>query len=268
MESFIAIAILSVVGYMVGSVKIINQGYVGLVERLGRYERTLNPGLNFVLPVLDTVLVETTREQLLDIEPQSTFTHDNVPVSVDAILSWRILDVRKAYYGVENLEESLKSLVVPTLRAEIGKRDLQDINSAQTQINQSLLKVLDSATEPWGVKVIRVEIQEIKLSLEMEKSLETERAAKAEKRVTLSKTEAMVESIERISAALKTDKVQAETILRYMLAQRYVDSNVELGKSDNSKIIFMDPKALSEAIGELIGGDSSATLETNGKGHE
>jgi regulator of protease activity HflC (stomatin/prohibitin superfamily) len=256
--SLIAIATLAVIGYMIGSVRVINQGYEGLVERLGRYERTLKPGLNFVVPVLDTVLVETTREQLLDIEPQSSITRDNVTITVDAVMYWKILDVQRAYYAIENLEDALKNLVLTTLRSEIGQMDLRETFSSRNKVNQTLLKELDSATEPWGVKVIRVEVQEIKLSATLQQSLETERAAESERRAQISKTEGLVESIHRISRALKDDKETASSILRYLLAQRYVESNTEVGKSDNSKIIFMDPKNLNEALNSLMGDESDS----------
>ena len=255
MESLIAIAVLAVIGYVFGSVRVINQGYAGLVERLGRYERTLEPGLNFVVPLLDTVIVETTREQLLDTAPQSALTRDNVTITVGAVLYWKILDAEKAYYEIENLEEALQSLVLTTLRSEIGQMDLRETISSRNKINQALLDELDKATETWGVKVIRVEVQEIKLSNTMEKSLETERAAESERRAQLSKTEGLVQSIERISKALQSDQKNAPLILRHLLAQQYVEANTEISKSENSKVVFMDPKNLTEAISELIGSD-------------
>jgi regulator of protease activity HflC (stomatin/prohibitin superfamily) len=250
--SLIAITTLAIVGYIFGSVKVINQGYEGLVERLGRYQRTLKPGLNFVLPLLDTVLVETTREQLLDIKPQSAITKDNVTITVDAILFWKILDVQKAYYEIENLEGALQNLVLTTLRSEIGQMDLRETISSRNKINQALLKELDKATASWGVKVIRVEVQEIALSDTMQKSLETERAAESERRAKISKTEGMVQSIDMLSQALKKDKGNSEPILRYLLAQSYVEANFELGKSESSKILFMNPRNLNEAITDLL----------------
>ncbi len=252
MESLIAMAALVVIGYMIGSVKIINQGYEGIVERLGRHQRTLKPGLNFVVPLLDTVLVENTREQILDVPPQSVITKDNVTFEVDAVLFWKILDVEKAYYAIDNLEDGLRNLVLTTLRSEIGKMELKQTFSSREEINRALLKQLDQATESWGVKVIRVEVQEIKLSNELRRSLEAEQTAESERKAKLSQAQGVVESIERIAKALK-EQQNSDQVLRYLLAQDYVRSNVELGKSDNSKIIFMDPKALDEAVTNLIG---------------
>lgn len=255
--SLIAISTLAIIGYIFGSVKVINQGYEGLVERLGRYQRSLKPGLNFVVPLLDTVLVESTREQLLNIEPQSAITRDNVTITVTAVLYWKILDVQKAYYAIENLENALESLVLTTLRSEIGQMDLRETVSSRGKINQALLKELDHATEPWGVKVIRVEVQEIKLSATLEKSLETERAAESERRAQLSRTDGLVQSIRLLSIALKDDQDNTGPILRYLLAQSYVEANMELGKSNNSKVLFMDPGNLNEAIRDLIGQEST-----------
>ena len=262
--SFIVIAALAIVGYIIGSIKIINQGYEGIVERLGRYQRTLKPGLNFVVPFLDTVLVESTREHLLDVDPQSVITKDQVTIIVDAILSWRILDVKAAYYSVENVEESLKSLVLTTLRSEIGHMDLRETISSRNKIGQVLLKELDKPTSTWGVEVIRVEVQEIKLPATLEKSLENEQAAESERRAAISKADGTVDSIRRIAKALKEDKDQTSEILKYLLAQQYVATNYELGKSNNSKIIFMHPKELNEAIGGLIDSEVAENIQHSG----
>jgi regulator of protease activity HflC (stomatin/prohibitin superfamily) len=259
MESLIAVAALAIIGYMVGSVKVINQGHEGIVERLGRYQRSLKPGLNFVVPMLDTVLVESTREQILDLEPQSAITRDNVTIMIDAVMFWKILDVEKAYYAIENLEEALKNLVLTTLQSEIGQMDLRETVSSRNKINQALLRALDSATETWGVKVIRVEVQEIKLSDNLRDSLEKERVAESTRRASVSEAEATVESIQRISRALQSQP-NAHMVIRYLIAQKYIDANHKLGESGNSKIIFMDPKALSETVGELIGADPTEGL--------
>jgi regulator of protease activity HflC (stomatin/prohibitin superfamily) len=262
METLIAMAILVVFGYMIGSVKIINQGYEGIVERLGRYQRTLKPGLNFVVPLLDTVLVENTREQILDIPPQSVITKDNVTFTVDAVLYWKILVVERAYYEIDDVENALKNLVLTTLRSEIGKMDLKDTFASREKINDEMRKQLDEAVEPWGVKIIRVEVQEIKLSDELRRALEAEKTAESERKAKISQAQGVVESIQLISEALQK-QTNTQQVLKYLLAQDYVKSNVELGKSDNSKIIFMDPQKLNEAITHLIG---MVELEDQGGG--
>jgi len=265
MEPLFAALTLAVVGYMIGSVKIINEGDAGIVERLGQYRRTLKPGLNFVIPVVDTVIESNLREQMLDIEPQSAITQDNVSLKVDAVIFWRILDAHKALYAIDGLEAALENLVITTLRSEIGSLNLKETFSNRNKINQRLLDDLDEATESWGVKVVRVEVQEITPSTTMKESLELERAAESKKKATLSETEGVVKSIQQISEALRSQP-NAQMVLNYLMLQRYVDSNVKLGESTNSKIIFMDPKALNETIGELIAADLPNTSTGNGSG--
>ena len=265
MQALIAALALAVVGYIAGSIKIINEGNEGIVERLGKYRRSLEPGLNFVIPIFDTVLVESTREQILDIDPQQTITKDNVPLTVDAVIFWKILDVQKAYYGVEDLESGLTNLVVTALRSKVGQMELRQTVSSRNDINQALLHQLDEATENWGVKIMRVEVQEIKPSAAMLESLELEQTAEIKRKATLSETESMVESIQGIALALQ-GQPNSKAVLQYLIAQRYVDANLKLSESDNSKILFMDPKAMTETIGELISADQ-AELGNSGNGN-
>ncbi|QZZ20119.1 paraslipin [Leptothermofonsia sichuanensis E412] len=251
MEPLLAALTLAIVGYIFGSIKIIYQGNEALVERFGQYRRTLKPGLNFVIPVIDTVIEESTREQLLDIEPQSAITKDNVTLQVDAVMYWRILDVQKAYYAIEDLGAALKNLVITTLRSQIGSMDLRETVSSRSKINKALLSQLDEATESWGVKVIRVEVQDIKLSDALRDALEKERTAESLRKAAISETEGMVASIEQISRAIQAQP-NSEMVLKYLIAQKYVDANYNLGKSNNSKVVFMDPGQLTEAVSHLI----------------
>ncbi len=250
-ESLLGAFTLIILGYMIGSVRIIDQGDEALVQRLGQYKRTLKPGLNFVIPFMDTVLVETIREQLLDIDPQQVLTKDNVPIEIDAIIFWRILELQKAYYAVEDLEEALKQLVITNLRGEIGRLSLTEAISSTDRINSELRRPLDKAAREWGIEVIRVEVQAVTLSTALRASLEQEQIAKSEKNAALSRTEATVKSIEELARALQAQP-NAQEVLRYLVARDYVNASLEIGKSDNSKIVFMDPKALNEAITDLI----------------
>ncbi|HTL88906.1 MAG TPA: stomatin-like protein [Leptolyngbya sp.] len=255
---------LIVLGGIIGSVRVVEQGDQAIVQRLGQFKRILNPGLNIVIPLLDTVLVETIREQLLDIEPQRAFTKDNVPTDVDAVVFWQILDLRKAYYAVEDLEESLKQIVIASLRNEIGQLTLRDAISSAGVINQALLRELDQSTADWGVKVIRVEVQEFKISPDLEKSLEREKMAESTKQAEIIRTEGTVKSIQNLAQALQ-GQLNSDEVLRYLVAKDYVTASMELGKSDNSKIVFMDPRALNEAITDLMG--HTGVIEARDRGN-
>lgn len=267
--------VLTIVGATVGSVRRVSQGNQVLVERLGRYHRKLEAGLNVgIFPILDEVVAEaTTREQTLDIEPGDVITNDSVTVKIDAVIFWKIIDLYSAYYEIDNVRDALKNLVVTTLRSKIGEMDLQKTYSSREEINKTLLENLDEATEPWGVKVTRVEIQDIQLPDDLRKSLEKERAAESEKKAAIAKAEgdqkaaiavaegqrqatikqaeAIAESVKRIADAMPSG-ARPEEIMRYLVMQRYVDANLKLGESDNSKVIFMNPRDLTENIDALL----------------
>jgi regulator of protease activity HflC (stomatin/prohibitin superfamily) len=256
-ESFLGALALMVAGYMIGSVRVVEEGDEALVQRLGQYQRTLKPGLNFVVPLVDTVLVETMREQLIDIEPQQALTKDKAPVEVDAIIYWRINDLYSAYYNVEDLEESLKNIVLSTLRNKIGQMDLDDAISSTDDINAALRKELKEATGHWGVEVTRVEVQNFKLTPQLQEALEKQSAAKAEGNAELTRTQATVKSIQQLSDVL-SNSADPQTILRYLIAKDYVEANMEIGKGESSKILFMDPNSMNRSVSEMLGNEMSA----------
>lgn len=259
---FIILALI-VVGYTFGSVRIINQGDQALVERLGRYHKKLGPGLNFIVPFLDTiVLIESIRERLLDVPPQSAITRDNVALEVDAVVYWRVLDLERTYYEIEDIHGAIRELVVTTLRSELGKMKFEDTFSSRDELNQALLDQLDEATEPWGVKVTRVEVQSIDPPQSVLDSMQQQQAAELKRRATvleaegdreasIRRAEGTVESMRLLSEALK-DRGDAREILNFLIAQRYVEANQKLGESENSKVLFMDPKFLSEGLVDLM----------------
>lgn len=250
--SILAPMILVIIGYTIGSTKIVNEGNQALVERLGRYHKKLDPGLNYIIPFVDRIAVEdTVREQVLDIPPQQAITKDNISLEVDAVVLWRVIDLKEAYYAVEDVELAIQNLVVTTLRSMIGELDLSDTYSSRSDLNRKLLQQLDDATAGWGVKVTRVELQEIKPPKTILESLELERAAMSQKQATISQAEGTVKSIQILSSALQS-QTNSQQILQFLIAERYVDANQKLGESPNSKVVFMDPKALSEALTDLI----------------
>jgi SPFH domain / Band 7 family len=164
MEPILLAIALAVIGYTVGSAKIINQGKEAIVERFGRYRRTLKPGLNFAVPLIDTVIVESVREQVLNIAPQIAITKDSVRINFDALIFWRILDIRRAYYAVEDLEEALINIAIASIRSEIANLNLNEVEYSKNKVDKALLHDLDKATAAWAVKVLRVEIQDIVIS--------------------------------------------------------------------------------------------------------
>lgn len=169
------------------SVKIINQSDEALVESLGKYNgKKLTPGLNFTVPFIDKVVFkQTVRERVLDIPPQQCITRDNVSISVDAVVYWRIVDIEKAYYKVENLQAAMVNMVLTQIRAEMGKLELDETFTARSELNEMLLRELDVSTDPWGVKVTRVELRDIVPSKAVQESMELQMAAERRKRASV-----------------------------------------------------------------------------------
>ncbi len=251
-SSILAILSFLIVGYTVGSVRVIKEGNAALVERLGKYNRRLDPGVNMIVPLVEAVVLEDSlREQTLDIEPQRAITKDSVNLEVDAIIYWRIYDLERTYYAIENVEFAMQELVITTLRSEVGKMDFQSLFSSRDEINRALLRELDQATEPWGLKVNRVEIQKLDPPQNVLDAMQRERAAIYEKNAKISEAQADVESMRLLSEAI-ANTGNGKEVLQCLLAQRYVAANQKIGESDNSKVLFMDPKALTEGLVDLM----------------
>lgn len=250
--SILVLLTIIAVGYILNSsVRVIGGGDKGLVERLGRYHRTLEPGLNWIWPLIDKVVcVDTTRERVLDIEPQPTITKDNVALKVDSVVYWRVFDLKKAYYAVERIEVAIANLVLTTLRSEIGQKQMKETLSETDKLNRSLLEKLDTITANWGVKIIRVEIQSITPPQVVQKSMDLERAAESEKQAMISKAEGMAKSMQVLAHALNLPAGDPK-LLNFLIAQEYVEANQKLGESANSKLVFLDPTLLNRSLSKL-----------------
>jgi len=303
-------------GGAVSSVKIIQQGNEALVERLGSYDRKLSPGLNFVIPGLDRIAFQgTVRERVLDIPPQGCITRDNVAITVDAVVYWRIMDMEKAYYKVQDLQSAMVNLVLTQIRAEMGQLELDETFTARSKINEILLQELDIATDPWGVKVTRVELRDIIPSKAVQESMELQMSAERRKRAAILtsegeresavnsargkaeaqvldaearqkatilaaeadqktivlkaqaerqqavlKAQATAEAIQIVTQALKADPRAAEAG-RVLLAMSYLDMGTTVGKSDSSKVMFMDPRSIPATLQGML-----SMVDENGKG--
>lgn len=143
------------------SVKIIRQGDEALVEMFGRYDgRKLQPGISFLTPFVEQVAYkQTMREQTLKLPTETCTTYDRFSVSVDFIVYWRVIDLEKAFYKVENLKEAMMNLLLISIRTEIAKLDAEELYTARSEINNALVEELDNMTESWGIKFTRVELR-------------------------------------------------------------------------------------------------------------
>jgi regulator of protease activity HflC (stomatin/prohibitin superfamily) len=195
------------------------------VERLGKFDRELQPGLSLVIPVVEKVVShESLKERVLDIPPQQCITRDNVSIEVDAVVYWQLLEHSRAYYAVDNLQAAMVNLVLTQIRAEMGKLDLDQTFTTRSEVNELLLRELDQATDPWGVKVTRVEMRDIVPSPGVQQAMEQQMTAEREKRAAILRSEGEKESQlnearGRAEALVLDAKAQKEALLLEAEAQ-------------------------------------------------
>ncbi len=283
------IVVLAIVIIYMG-VKQVPQGYEWTVERFGRYTHTLHPGLNLIIPFIDSVGVRLNRmEQVLDIPPQEIISRDNAMVRVDAVVFFQVIDAAKAAYEVRYLENAMRNLTMTNIRNVLGALDLDAMLSQRDNINSQLLHVIDDATTPWGVKVTRVEIKEIAPPKDLVESMARQMKAERDKRAAILEAEGFKqaailkaeggkqavilsaegekeaafrqsEARERLAAAeAKATELVSIAIsqgnvqaINYFVAQRYVDALGKIAAANNQKVILMPLEAAS-VIGSVAG---------------
>lgn len=282
--------ILAVIIFILVAVKSVPQGFGWTLERFGQYRRTLTPGLNFIIPFVDRIgHKQNLMEQLLDIPPQEVISSDNAQVQTDAVCFYQILEPVKASYEVNDLVRAMHNLVMTNIRAVLGSMELDEMLSNRDRINTELLNKVDEATDPWGVKVTRVEIRDIspprdlvdsmarQMKAEREKRaqiLEAEGAreaaiqiAKGEKESTVLRAEGELEAAKRSAEArerlaeaeARATEVVSQAIakgdsraINYFVAQKYIDALGQLAASNNNKVMMIPLEAAS-VIGSIAG---------------
>jgi regulator of protease activity HflC (stomatin/prohibitin superfamily) len=296
----LAILVLAIVVIFMG-VKSVPQGREWTVERFGRYTRTLRPGLNLIIPFVDQIGAKLSMmETVLEVPQQEIITRDNAMVTVDGVIFYQVLDAAKAAYEVGNLESAIINLTMTNIRTVMGSMDLDELLSNRDQINVKLMKVVDDATEPWGVKVTRIEIRDITPPRDLVESMGRQMKAERDRRATILEAEGTrqaqilraeglkqaaileaegrreaafrdAEARERsaeaeakatgmVSEAIANGSVQA---LNYFVATKYVDSLKAMASAPNHKVLFL-PLDAANVIG-AIGGIAEIAREAFGR---
>ena len=286
-----SIAVLALVAWALWStIKIVSQGSNYTVENLGRYTRTLQPGMHILIPVIERVGHQINmKEQVIVIPSQDVITRDNAMVRVDGVAFFQILNAAKAAYEVDQLEHSMVNLTMTNIRTVMGSMDLDELLSNRDKINAQLLNVVDAATEAWGVKVTRIEIKDIAPPRDLIDSMARQMKAEREKRAQILESEGLrqaailkaegekqarvleaegrkeaafrdAEARERSAEAeAKATELVSNAIangnvqaINYFVANNYVKALESLASAPNAKIIMM-PLEASSVIGSLAG---------------
>lgn len=260
-------------------VRIVPQGEEWVVERLGKYLKTLMPGLHILVPYIDNVSYKvTTKDLILDIPQQEVITRDNAVLITNAIAFVKVTDTQSAVYGVTNFQMAVMNLVQTSLRAIIGDMDLDQALSSRDQIKARLKNSIADDVADWGLTLKSVEIQDIKPSLTMQKSMELQAAAERERKATVTRAEgdkqaAILEAEARLEAAKRDAEAQvrlanasAESIrlvaaslpdkelpALYLLGEKYVGALKSLASAEGSRTILL-PGDLMKSLEGLLGG--------------
>jgi regulator of protease activity HflC (stomatin/prohibitin superfamily) len=261
------------------TIRIIPQARAGVVERLGRYSRTLTPGLTLVVPFVDRIRdIIDLREQVVSFDPQPVITEDNLVVSIDTVIYFQVTDPKSATYEIANYIQGIEQLTVTTLRNVIGGKELEETLTSRDDINAQLRGVLDEATGKWGIRVNRVELKAIDPPATIKDSMEKQMRAERDKRATILNAEGVKQSQiltaegEKQSAILRAEGQRAAAILQAegqakaidtvfraihegdadpkLLAYQYLQVLPQIAQGESNKV-WIIPSEVTQALGQL-----------------
>jgi regulator of protease activity HflC (stomatin/prohibitin superfamily) len=246
MYTAIAIVVL-VVLFLSAAIRILNEYERGVIFRLGRVIKAKGPGLIILIPVVDKMVKVSLRLLVLDVDPQDVITRDNVSVKVNAVIYFRVIDAVKAIIEVENYQYAMSQLAQTTLRSVCGQAELDELLSAREKINSELQEILDTHTDPWGIKVATVELKHIDLPQEMQRAMAKQAEAERERRAKIINAEGEYQAAAKLAEA-------AEIISEHPMALqlRYLQTMREMSSEQSTTTIFPFPMDLFTPLIRLM----------------
>jgi len=228
--------VLLILFFLSAALKVLNEYERGVIFRLGRIIAAKGPGLIILIPIIDRIVKVSLRLVALDVDPQDVITRDNVSVKVNAVLYFRVVDPVKAIVQVENYAYAMSQLAQTTLRSVCGQAELDDLLAERDKINAKLQEILDTHTDPWGIKVTTVELKQIDLPQEMQRAIARQAEAERERRAKVINAEGEYQAATRLTEA-------AAVIAREptALQLRYLQTLAEIATENNSTTIFPVP---------------------------
>ena len=300
---FVVIVVVLAILLIFSGVKTVPQGSQYTVERFGRFIKSLTPGLNFIIPFVDRVTHKVNMmEQVLDIDQQSVISKDNAAIVADGVVFYQVLDASQATYQVSQLNLAMRNLCLTNIRTVLGAMNLDGILSNRDEINAKLLSVVDAATDPWGVKVTRIEIRDLEPPKDLVEAMSRQMKAERQKRADILEAEGKrqaeilraegekqaaildaegrkeaafrdAEARERLAEAeAKATQLVSDAIkdgdaraINYFVAQKYVEALQAIGTAENEKLVLL-PMEVSGILGSLAGiGELSKNIFSESK---
>ena len=256
--SVVSIAIIiAVLIIIIKGIKIVPQSRAFVIERLGKYNRTIEGGFHVIIPIVDSVSMAVTKqEQIIDIPQQSVITKDNVNISVDGLVFIQVENAKMAAYGVVDFKRAIANLATTSLRAEIGQLALDETLSSRDTLNRSILIALDEASQKWGIKTMRVELRDISVPMEIEEAMNLQMKAEREKRaIELTATANKEATIREAEGQRQKAFLEAEAIERMADASKYEQEKTAQGQANGMEMINMAMSANPQAAEFLLAKD-------------
>ncbi|MDY3827510.1 MAG: SPFH domain-containing protein [Clostridium sp.] len=248
----IAVVVLIVI---VSSVKIVNTGYLYVVERFGQFHKVLEPGWHFMIPFIDFVRKKvSTKQQILDVPPQSVITKDNVKISVDNVIFYKLLNAQDAVYNIEDYSAGIVYSATTNMRNIIGNMTLDEVLSGRDKINQDLLSIIDEVTDAYGIKILSVEIKNIVPPAEIQQAMEKQMKAERDKRAMILQAEGLRKS--------EVEKAEGEKQAKILAAEAEKEAQIRRAEGlRESQLLEAEGKA--KAIEAIASAEAEAIKKVN-----